>query len=106
MRMLLIAAVCGAGILSLALAIYAGVRANRAVAAILDMVNRHADPGAPRETGVNRDPITWNRVSSRYRAIDPGAPLIWRYRLWTFLMVLSGLLAFAVLGGLADAGSP
>lgn len=106
MHVLLIATVSGGGIASLVFAIYACIRANRAISEMVDVVNRHADPGAPKETTLVWHAAKWERVTFRYRAIDPGAPLIRRYRLWFGLMVVSGLLAFTVLGGLADAGSP
>jgi hypothetical protein len=103
MRVLLVAAVWGGGIASLVFTIYACIRSNRAIFEMVEVVNRHADPGAPKETTVGWHAVKWQRVTSRYRAIEPRAPLIWRYRLWLGLMVVGGLLAFVVLAGLTSA---
>ncbi|GEM_PF-3213460 len=103
MHVLLIAAVWGGGIASLVFTIYACIRSNRAISEMVEVVNRHADPGAPKETTLGWHAAKWARVTARYRAIDPAAPLIRRHRLWFGLMVASGLVAFAVLAAQAPA---
>ena len=87
-------------LLGLVLAVFACIRANRAIAAIVERVNEGVDPAA-RETSLGWTWGTWTRVAGRYRALEPGGRLIGRYRLWVALTMCGLVGSCTALGAFA-----